>query len=228
MFKSFQKGQQFKGFPALNFQLNNEAYGFIGCTFWLDAAIGVNTNTDNTKFSRWTPIIPSKKLFIQNTASLQFTWRSSNANFNNLPVVTMGVNGSFQAYMDCEAFGLMSRFTFAFVGQTDNTTNTGVIISSNNSLVIKPEGLINYNTGTSSTNAKIVVITNNIIIINGAEVNNSGSLNNWNGTISRIGNASNGNQLDGRIAEVLAFNKALSSDDCIQLSDRLNQKYAIY
>lgn len=89
MFKGFQntgKAGQFKGIPSLDFQMNNEAYGFSGCVFWLTASEGLNTQTNLTNISRWVSKVGGYS-FEQSTAGNQPRLIVSDADFNNHPSV---------------------------------------------------------------------------------------------------------------------------------------------
>jgi hypothetical protein len=239
MFKGFQKGQQFKGFPALNFQMNNEAYGFSGCTFWLDAAYGLNTQTNLAAVSNWTDKI-SNRLFTQSTAANQPRFISSELNFNNYPVVeflgarhivansSIGVKDvtiSFIAKVNITS----TQQNVLFGNNTSNSGANGHILMRQASVggigVYNGNSAI-LNSGVIDTSTHIVVITNNEIVVDGV----SKITGNWIPAVSLDSiNINNGNSgLQGMVAEIIIYNRKLSSSEMIILSNNINTKYAIY
>lgn len=238
MFKGFpSKRSQFNSFPNLNFQMNNEAYGFSGCTFWLDAAYGLNTQTDLAAVSEWKPKIGFSS-FLQSTAANQPRLVLSNALYNNYPTVETITN----------ARGMTSNYTYtvfntiAFVANYNTINNANVIIgkSADNSDIVGLGGGIAGINGpflrigggsyisatTESTTVKIVVMTRDGIWVNG--VNEFSGDTRIGRSFTNIFRASDGTAaLIGNIAEILIFSQDLT-DEAIQLSDLLNLKYAIY
>ena len=90
MFKGFQdtsRSPMFRGFPNLNFQMNNERFGLSGAAFDLNPLINkISSNADGASISYWTDDIGGYK-YIQDAAASQPIYDASDANFNNLPVV---------------------------------------------------------------------------------------------------------------------------------------------
>jgi len=246
MFKGYQdtsRSQLFKGFPNLNFQMNNEAYGFSGCTFWLDAAYGLNTQTDLAAVSSWKDRISNWE-FAQATAGNQPRLDASNANFNNYPTIEFFDTARF---MDSQRGGLTinKATTVAFVAKYDtiNTTNVvlgsqsvagqmglgGTLASVNGPNYISTGSVISSGT-TESTTTKIVIINLNEIVVDGVQEFSGGIADFPDWTCDRIGRRVNttAQQLRGHIGEILIFNNVLSSTDMVRLSDNINLKYALY
>jgi hypothetical protein len=251
MFKGFQKGQQFKGFPALNFQMNNEAYGFSGCTLWLDAAYGLNTQTDGASISSWQSRI-GETTFIQKTAGNQFSYEDSLLAFNNYPAILSNTGARFMTSNN--SIGLSNNFTIAFVVQRTSAIQQANVICHGNldnislsatdwfgaggnfTASITGYGFYNSIAGAvakivstnEDSNAHIVIITNNTLCIDGVNVVTSGNAIPF-GSINCLGYNNSNAPWGGYLGEMLIYsNNKLSDSDCIQLSDRLNQKYAIY
>jgi len=239
MFKGFQntnRNGQFKGFPNLNFQMNNEAYGFSGCTFWLDAAYGLSTQTDLAAVSSWRDRIKGIE-FVQATAGNQPRLISSDANFNNYPSIDMAWSTNRNLV---SATGLLARGSIACVLRAGTIDNKMMIFLASGSTIQQF-----YNGGNSSAaitglgvydNVTPIMITTiedtlpHIIIITGTEIVIDGVqqvTGSWAQTINynTIGSSTaRGNA----IAEIFKFDVQFSSADCITLSDNINSKYAIY
>ena len=241
MFKGFQKGQQFKGFPALNFQMNNEAYGFSGCTFWLDAAYGLNTQTDLAAVSSWQTRIGGIT-FIQSTAGNQPRLVLSNVNFNNFPTI----EGQDTARRMNAILGLNipNNYTIVFIGNYNTLNSVNIIMGAtvgNDSIgmggINAPvTGVYKYNTlgnnfvmgTTNNTSAKICVLTNERLIVNNSQ--QSSTTSQWSNQFNQIFCAlsNNGNGLTGNIAEIIIFYRTFTSSQCSEISNNVNSKYAIY
>jgi len=241
MFKSFKTNRNhFNTFPNLNFQMNSEAYGFSGCNFWLDAAYGLNTQTDLAAVTKWTDRIMGFS-FLQATAANQPRLVSSSASYNNLPVVDFYSNARF---MQSPTFLNGTNVTYAIVANYDSLNDRNGILG--NSIIVNGIGFggsiaaitgffitnneTTYFQGTTdSSSVKIIIATPNQILVNGVS-EATGTNNVYNGPIDLIGRYANSTAraLIGKIAEVIIFNNILDSTKVLQLSDRLNSKYAIY
>ena len=250
MFKGFQNTSRtngFNGFPALNFQMNNEAYGFSGCTFWLDAAYGLNTQTDLAAVSSWQTRIGGFS-FNQPTAGNQPAYLASVTSYNNLPVVNFIDTARHMNATNNGGVLLSSDWTFCFVanlttGNTNCNTVIGNTINNQHKIVINASPItsfgiayMNVNTvllgdaNAPGTTVKIVVMTRKRIVVNGTEVA-TGSIVGPITLLNQLGGAQSGTaslSFRSRMAELLSFNKEFSLIDCQTLSDRLNSKYAIY
>jgi len=245
MFKSFQntsRSQGFNGFPALNFQMNNEAYGFSGCTLWLDAAYGLNTQTDLGAVSTWKSRI-GDVVMTQQTAGNQPRFNASNILYNNYPTVESQGSGRFMRNTNIINVGS----TVAFIANYNAITSLNSLFGPNNSAgTFWPVGLGGTNANingvfvtisnttpisgtTENTSVKVVVITPNAIYVNGVlENSQSNQINNR--TFGLLFNASTGNLQDcliGYCAELIFWNTDYTGSE-LEISSRLNAKYAIY
>lgn len=243
MFKGFNN-RQLHGFPNLIFQGDISAYGFGGVSFWLDAAFGLNTQTNLGAVSRWQARVGGG-IFEQATAGSQPRLIFSDANYNNLPSVE-SVDGS-RSLTTASGTGLRinNQTTIAVISKVNTGQSSNSIISS----TINGAGIADggNNTGwngflyfngssislqgtTESTNTRIKIITSSNVIINGV-TESTGTFNAIT-ELTRLFNGVEGGQttrtLIGSIAEIIAFNYSMSSTDAIALSNNINQKYAIY
>lgn len=244
MFKSFQDNsalQQFHGFPNLNMQQATSAYGFSGVTFWLDAAYGLNTQTNLGAVSSWQQRVGGGT-FVQATAANQPRLILSDANFNNLPTIeTVDQSRS----MDTSA-GTGLKFneqtTIAIISKVNTQNNFNTIISSGQLIAIYNGGNIaGYNgfgyldstirlQGTSeNTNARIQILTNTNIVVNGV-VEATGTINRVSEMtrLFRLNPPTSNDNFTGNLAEIIAFGYSMTSDEAIALSNNINKKYALY
>jgi hypothetical protein len=247
MFKGFSdssRNQEFHGFPNLNFQMNNEAYGFSGCTFWLDAAYGLNTQTDLAAVSSWEERILGMR-FVQATAGAQPRLVVSEASFNNLPCIDFYSNSRFMQSFN-GLVNISKNFTVGVVYQVtsisaganllfDSTllaNSKTIMLAGNNSSVTGLGIYPQISTAEMATNIEdllshIGVLTDDEILVDGVqEITGSASFNTSFDLLGASGNTSR--RIQGKIAEIIVFNTKLNSSQCIALSDRLNSKYAIY
>ncbi len=255
MFKGFAKVQHFKGFPALNFQLNNEAYGYSGCNLWLDASSGLNTQTNLAAISIWKDKINGVE-YMQNTAAAQPRLQSSDVSFNNYPTIDFNTTGRGLFATNGVAIrnttlALVYQYISSATGasynsrvvsdgdQTSARTNGGGFFwnRNNNGTILNQAGIYSGGSAPNATSINEYTTTQRISIIN---------INNWysNGSIVTIDTGSlagiNGfilNAIGGstavfsgifKVAEILNYNRILNSDEILALSGRLNSKYAIY
>lgn len=244
MFKGFQnKSRQFNGFPNLNFQMNNEAYGFSGCKFWLDAAYGTNTQTNLAAISSWTEKIQGIT-FTEATAANQPRYNSSNILYNNLPTIeSQGLSRRL-----INTTGVSLGKTLAFVANYNTIINVNVVFSRYFTSITDPFGFfmlggtatgingvayrnnnLTYSTGTTeSTSVKIVVFTPNAIYVNGVKESSSSSDFFIHGIQMIFANSTaRSDSLQGHLAEIISWNDDYTGSETI-ISDRLNTKYAIY
>jgi hypothetical protein len=243
MFKGFQdtsRSQLFKGFPNLNFQINNEAYGFSGCTFWLDAAYGLNTQVDLAAVSSWIDRIKNIK-FIQATAGNQPRLIVSSPSYNNNPVINFNTSTRFLA----SNINISSFATIAIVANydtlggrncvlgnaisaEDNLLSLGGTVTGFNGVTIGTGGNAIASGTTEDTTVKIAIINKTNIYVNGLS-EYSGNTQIQHKYFRFVGQWVNGsNALIGSVAEIILFDSHLTNDQCVALSDRLNSKYAIY
>lgn len=237
MFKGFQDNsalQQFHGFPNLNMQQATSAYGFSGVTFWLDAAYGLNTQTNLGAVSRWQARVGGS-IFEQTTAGSQPRLILSDANYNNLPSVeSTSLAREMTAFV---GFKFNPQITLAVISKVNTITNQNTIFGATANNIhdggtgtgLNGFGISTTFQGTTeSVNTRIKILTSTNIFVNGTieTTGTIGSLNQEYFTIFR--QSGTNNTLIGTIAEIIAFGYAMTSDEAIALSNNINQKYAIY
>jgi hypothetical protein len=243
MFKGFSdssRNKEFHGFPNLNFQMNNEAYGFSGCTFWLDAAYGLNTQTNLAAVTEWNDKIINIK-FTQSTAANQPVYLTSVAEFNNYPAIHFVDTTDF---MSSNLFG--SGVTYAIVAKVNLISAGGNVllttsVASVNSISLAGDdpdivgigiygagglGASLMNTTIEDTNPHIIIITPTEIVVDGVQsATSSGvALSGFN----TLGGANTSRRILGYVGEIICFDKHFNSQECITLSTNINSKYAIY
>ena len=246
MFKSFQDTsalQQFHGFPNLNMQQATSAYGFSGVTFWLDAAYGLNTQTNLGAVSSWQQRVGGGT-FVQATAGSQPRLILNDANYNNLPSVEsvdtsrhmisnnglrLNISGFTIAVIskvNIEAVNFNGIFT---IGAADaDVFFDGGVFPGFNGFGLRTAATNRIQGNTESTNPRIKIITgNNIVVVNGISETITGTIGSVNVEFLRLF-GQGGSQLRGTIAEIIAFGYSMTSDEAIALSNNINQKYAIY
>lgn len=245
MFKGFQdtsKSSQFSGFPSLNFQMNESAYGFSGAVLWLDAAFGLNTQTDLGAISEWKDRISGSK-YTQSTAGSQPRLILSDVNFNGYPSVE---NLSSSKQLNAVSVpGIGSNFTFACVAKNNSISPGNSLIQGGSCAVlmggteqINNTGIGLYNNETGSVSyikstvediaPHVFVISNNLLIIDGAVVATTAFTMPGANFTNLFGSGSFGRTFLGRLAEFIGYNRSLSSTECVALSSALNAKYVIY
>jgi hypothetical protein len=236
MFKGFNNRQQ-NGFPNLSFFGDRTAYGQGGCNFWLRADFGLNTQTNLGAVSSWTDYVSGIN-FAQATAANQPRLLTSSASYNNLPIVEFQDNQRV-----LERISTISGFrSIAFIANYDflNSRNTimgsgtlsaivlGGTITNINGVSVLSSSTITSGT-TENTNVKICVISENFIMVNGISENTS-SNNLQNISYDKIGagDISGANRLIGKVAEIIGYSTAITTDQALALSNNINSKYAIY
>lgn len=249
MFKGYQdtsNQSQFKGFPNLNMQGAVSAYGFSGVSFWLDAAYGLNTQTNLGAVSSWQQRVGGGT-FVQATAGSQPRLVLNDVNFNNYPSVESVANARFMQaqtgtglkYSRSNTIVVVSKVNTintanGIIGLADTLGNAFGVHDGGSGAAYTGFGIVVNNTSslqgtTESTNARIKIITNTNIIINGVDevtgINSFSTYDFFN--LFRLSNAISSNMI-GNIAEIICYNYSMTSTDAIALSDRINQKYALY
>lgn len=243
MFKGFaNKSRQFNGFPNLNFQVNNEAYGFSGCTFWLDAAYGTNTQTDLAAVSSWQDKIRGIT-YTQTTVANQPRYNATNASYNNLP--TIESQGTSRYLLN--TVGTQVGQTVAFVANYNTILNINPIFAPYNTgatsfwvvglggssasvtgVFIRISNTSFINSITENSSVKIVVITPSAIYVNGVlENSNNNQIADRSCNLIMSGSTGITDSLNGHMAEMIFWNTNYAGKETI-ISDRLNSKYAIY
>lgn len=228
--------------PVNGIRKTNYAYGFGGCIFWLDADFGTNTKTGLAAVSSWKDRISNIE-FSQSTGANQPRYVSSDAAYNNYPVIECVSNARF--LISDYTIGLPVGKTVAIVGNYTTINNTCSIIGNQsagsiidyglggssagfNGVYIRSNGTIRATGTTESTSVKIGIVTGSEINVNGTqEVTYSTTDEGGFNQLFRTGTSSV-NNLIGKVAEVLIFNTSFTPSQCIELSNRINSKYAIY
>ena len=240
MFKGFHNSNSsplFRGIPNLNFQGNVNAYGFSGVSFWLDAAFGLNTQTNLGAISSWTPRF-GRSTFEQSTAGNQPRLILTDTNYNNLPSVEAQSTNRF--LISTSGNLPYSRFcTIAVISKVNSAQAINSIIGLGNNGIIDggtalnvngfgfyPNGTPSFQGTTETSTARIKIMSFNTIVINGVVeftgTNNTGTFD-FN-TLFRVANT----DMIGSIAEIISFNFSMTEQQCIDLSNNINQKYALY
>ena len=247
MFKSFQDTsalQQFHSFPNLNMQQATSAYGFSGVTFWLDAAYGLNTQTNLGAVSSWQQRVGGGT-FVQATAGAQPRLILNDANYNNLPSVEAQDNARIMLSDSNLGLKYNGNNTVAVISKVNTVNTVNGIIGRNDAAgfgIIDGgsaggvngfghvfNGSVVLQGTTETTNSRIKIITNTNVIINGINQSTGTNTNSYSEYFQLFRTASgNVANLIGSIAEIIAFGYSMTSDEAIALSNNLNQKYAIY
>jgi len=245
MFKGFQsKQKQFNGFPNLNFQMNNVAYGFGGCAFWLDAAYGLNTQTDLAAISKWVERITNLS-FEQATAGNQPRLVVSDVTYNNNPVIDF-YDTSRRLTSTLRAI-IPSSFTVVIVANYASMTGGNNVIGDSSSalefglagdaegsrqgLFYAPAGIALVSGTTEVNSPGIYILTNTRIVLNGTQESSFSAIRGADiVTFNQIGQRQTltSRALNGKIAEILIFETELTLGQCQQISSNINQKYALY
>lgn len=254
MFKGYQdtsSQSQFKGFPNLNMQGAVSAYGFSGVSFWLDAAYGLNTQTNLGAVSSWQQRV-GRGTFVQATAANQPRLILSDANYNGYPSVESVSNVRFM--IADLGLKLNTFYTVAIISKVNASNFINGIIGVTNISAANNQGFFDGGTDSAATGfgynratyqigagqfqgttetvtSRIKVITTTSIVINGVNENTSSgfSIVNELTNLFRLGSQSSiYSSIVGTIAEIIAFPYSMTATDAIALSDRINQKYALY
>ena len=242
MFKGFpSKRGQFNGFPNLNFQINNGAYGFSGLIHWYDAAYGTNTQTNGAAITSWQPRVGPYS-FLQSTAANQPRFSLSDVYFNSYPAIDFYDTARGMTSQSPLLMG--SKVSIAFVGYIYSiSTNFNLIIYNTtvasyylvfggNNANVTGIGIYNdtasfvLRTTIENMLPHIVIFTSQNIIVDGV-VAASGTLS-YPVAYNRLSGTAASGAFNGKMAELLIYNQDLDSNKAIALSDNLNAKYAIY
>ena len=250
-FQDIKRAPMFRGFPNLNQQMDNSAYGFSGCKFWLDAAYGLDTQTNLGAISTWVEKVRGYK-FVQGTAGNQPRLLTSDAGFNNLPVVDFQSSTRSMTIGSGDSFGVGTNATIAFVFKktgdaagtfnanalfTFSGLNAGQLVVRANNAAVGIQLLQTLNSGSnwqwyatgSDTNTHIVVIVKNgstvTFYLDGVAQTVVGT---WPSVVAAWNNVGgNGGTLAlfSKLAEAIIWDSAL---DPQAVSANINTKYAIY
>lgn len=233
MFKTFSSINSFKGFPSSNFQQGNSAYSYSGVILWLDAAYGINTTTNNTKFSRWES--KAGRVYLEQTsASAQWSWLASDTDFNNLPSIS---NSTYLGprYNFSNNVGVGVNHTIAIVLKVVTLNQFPSILQGLYTILpsvnATSQGFGYYNNWYSSdqsTTSNIVVLNRNQLIINNIAKTMTGTYPPTNNFTLLGGDANLFGTLTGKIAEIIIYNRDFTPYEMTDLSNKLNMKYALY
>lgn len=244
MFKHFSQKRGFEGFPRSNFRMQQSAYNFPDCLFWLDASFGVNTQVNLDPVIHWTDRISGIR-FQQDSPTRQPRYVASDANFNNFPSVQT-INASRSMIAVNGSINPTKTRTLAFVAKADafsaGTTFLSGLTQSDGEISLggtnaAQTGIGVYNafftqrmvTTIEDTAPHIVLINENEIWVDGVSQSVTGT--GWtvfSAWLQIFGQPGLGYGLQGRIAEILLFNQKITGADAVSLSDNINAKYAIY
>jgi hypothetical protein len=258
MFKGFSNRQGFHGVPNISFGFGKTktVYGFPLCSLWLNAELGVNTNINNDPVNSWTEQV-SGYPFYQRTAALQPRLNKNSVSFGGRDVIefhvipnlltcdlTFGVGTSrtlvlVYEYTSLAATGSSSRRIIGDSIYTDARsagTHFSVNASSNsfaaNRTGYGAGGSISYgssNLGIFNALPKIVVITRDSLVVNGASVpltEVSGVLANF--FMNSVGGLTSAFVGLFKIGEIIIYDRQSTLSECIEICNALNTKYALY
>ncbi len=212
---------------------------------WLDAAVNI---TISSGVSRWGDKTNNQIHFWQNGASNQPGYTASNASFNNLPTVDMGFRGNLAG---SSTFGLGATtlavvVRMAGVGSSYNNIlgnggATGLLGGGTNGNITgfgfySNSGSPWVRTNVEDTSMHILVCNRSAFVVDGVNILqtawglSNGVSGNFNDSFSQIGNpnGSGTTPSSAQIAEILLYDGILSSERCIELCNRLNEKYNKY
>lgn len=238
MFKGFAQRQSFHGFPNNNFRGNQlSRYDFGGVVFLLDASIGISTNINQQLISFWTEQFTGTSYF-QNTAANQPKWNESDANFNGHSSIEVLSDRSSQLnsltpISTGQTLAFVSRYflgsqPFNCIGGID--VNNLVYMGGINAGITGPGaragGSYFFSSITQTTLPMICVMNQNGVWVNGIQAKSDKVFFDRISfqSILRVGNNA-GYSLAGAVAEIIGYSDNI---DGLELSNRINQKYAIY
>jgi len=256
MFKSFSdssRNQEFHGFPNLNFQMNNERYGYSGFYFDLDARFGKNKTNDVADLgaiSSWVDTLMGVE-YLQGTAGNQPRLQLTDVNFNNYPSIDFHTNA--RILTSNTGLSLSNEHTLILVGKVNTiNSNSNFVFTNGGDATATHLSVLTFGGDSSNyvgigiyrgnannqaavmtstiedTSPHIVVITPYEIVIDG--VQRATGLWQPNQIFSAIGLTTGAiaRNFLGRLTRVLAREGSLSSQDCINISTNINTEYAIY
>lgn len=211
-----------------------------GLVVWLSTDSGITLSGSNV--SNWTDRSPENNDVSQYDSGLQPTFNSSDSDFNNLPSIS--VNGS--QYMDTSGLntynqpntiifcGLWNSFSVdnMLVGSMDGFTRNDLFAHTSTSPGIFAGGSI-FGESIDMTNPLIIGGIFNgsesSIFINNAQLPVSvGNIGSENWSALEVGGTLQGtNGGDGKISEIVAYNRVLSNNELRKIFKYLGNKYAI-
>jgi hypothetical protein len=249
MFKGFSdssRNNEFHGFPNLNFQMNNEVFGFSGAVMDFDAEHFTSTKINNANVVFWNDKI-NQIQFIQNTAAQQPLYVLNDSEFGNKPSLNFNLGTKNLISVPLKGFN-----TIAFAVKVDvaavqdnavncllknsQFSNNGQVVSVNSgSTGVKGIGVYrgtNYATqdiesGVKDLNVHFSAISSNAISVDGvlSSTNNFS----WINTFDMMGESSTGlirDGIRGRVARIIFYNSNLSETQLVQLTQRMKDYYS--
>ncbi|MCV9385026.1 T9SS type A sorting domain-containing protein [Reichenbachiella ulvae] len=235
------------------FSVNAQNPGGIGDTelvLWLKADAGTSTTIDGTELDTWTDQSPTGTSATNNGTPEYRNNTTDNLNFN--PVVDfINPDGDYFTTTATSLLGAGNAYTKIVVTIIDNTTINNNLISSgasgNHALFINNASgdaptLFHGSpilSGSSITSGSPYIISgrfrgntggtlDNILNLNGNQIaSNTSTTSFTDGGAIQIGAFQNGNNMDGRIAEVVVYNNEISDSELAQVETYLAIKYGI-
>jgi hypothetical protein len=238
--------------PVNGIRKTNYAYGFANAVDWLDADFGLPTRTNGALISSWTDRI-NGKVWTQGTASAQPLLVSADSDFNGYPSLDFStsakqlINNTIETNLRTLTLFMVIKNTVIstgvnyVIGRNILTGSVGMAVVSGGTNVngigfVNGMGLTGPpNILTSSVNdtlPHICVLTYRDIIIDGV-IQISGNAAPYStgigwSDINTLTHNNAGRASVMKIAEIGVFLETFTQAQALQLSDRLNSKYAIY
>jgi hypothetical protein len=209
-----------------------------GCALWLRADLGI---TIGTGVSAWADQSGNAHNVTQGTGAAQPTYTTSDAAYNNKPVLNFASASS--QFMQSAVWGvtLAQPYTVILVGNTDQTATQFFYdsVSGAESTIDPTTTTIGFFAGTQLSPAGSVTSPCVLAFIaNGgsssgyknssqtAIVSGAAGSNSMNGTTIGASNVPS-NFINGRIAEFVIYNRALAAADLLTLFKYLGARYGI-
>jgi hypothetical protein len=258
MFRGFSKNSGFNGFPNQQFGKGARIslYGFPLCSFWLNAEMGVGAVSNLDPVSAWVDQVGLIQ-FTQLNPLYQPRLVKNAPSFGNRDLIdfhtagrglqaavntTVGTGGKTIAIVyEYSSVATQSRI----IGDNDfaNARSSGFSFQhgSVNNTTFRPWVGFGVGAGASygfigapvyANDPRILVLTRENLILNGTQITiNQAATPLITGVISWVGsNGAFGVSWSGifRVAEIIVFDKEFNTTECINLSNALNSKYALY
>lgn len=216
---------------------NYSAYGFGNCTFWMDAAFGLNTNTNGASVTYWIDRIKGVTM-TQTTAAQQPTLTLTDANFNNYPTLkfsggrnmtfpTTGFPSDFTIVAVYKIIGISVRTNDLLIGSDGNSCCISAQLTSHGERLTKYDSS-NFGASVNNTASHISILTSSDIYRDGASVASGGTATGLLAATQMGNNSASNRNLNSDVAEVLIYSKKLTTTEMVSLSSNINSKYAIY
>lgn len=234
--------------PRNYIRKTNYVYGFSNAVNWMDASHGTNTIINSGAITYWEDKITQLK-YSQNTASAQPRFMTKPTGYNGYPAIDFYSNARWLLSESGKGIKLTKFFAVAFVANVSvfNSNSNCLIGMSGSNLdrIILAGGgsgpaltqgisFFNANTLLLGTTIRdgavhITVITESMIVVDGVVISTGNipiSDNLWN-QLGGTG-ATSTTSFNGVLAELIVYDRYLTSDEAVNLCDNINSKYAIY